>query len=106
MRNERFQEFRESLKDKCRYGCRRKSVWVPERVQRLMVANAAGCRFCLGSNKVMQVALGKDAETEVQDGLAELAPRISGSVGLLFTSLPQEEVSLHAWTSRVGPRAE
>ena len=50
-------------------------------------------RFCLGSNKVMQVALGKDAETEIQDGLAELASRISGSVGLLFTSMPQQEVS-------------
>ena len=51
-------------------------------------------RFCLGSNKVLQVALGRSAEEEVQTHISELANRIQGSVGLIFTTLPQQEVHI------------
>ena len=60
-------------------------------------------RFCLGSNKVMQHALGRDAESEVREGVAALATRISGNVGLLFTSLPQPEVSTARWLACAWP---
>lgn len=46
----------------------------------------------MGSNKVLRVALGHDAATEYKAGLADLAQRIRGSMGLLFTRLPRAEV--------------
>lgn len=46
----------------------------------------------MGSNKVLRVALGHDAATEYKAGLAELAGRIRGAAGLLFTRLPRAEV--------------
>ena len=91
MRNERFKEFRESLKDSCRHVLS-SALALPSAHRPAQSLTSVCGRFCLGSNKVMQVALGKDAETEIQDGLAELATRISGSVGLLFTSMAQQEV--------------
>lgn len=51
-------------------------------------------RFCMGSNKVLRVALGHDASDEYRKNLSLLSENISGSVGLFFTSLPHEEVSL------------
>ncbi len=50
------------------------------------------CRFSLGSNKVLRVALGHDAADEYRQNLAQLSERISGSVGLFFTRLPHDEV--------------
>eukprot|EP00899_Mesostigma_viride_P014045 jgi/Mesvir1/22641/Mv14076-RA.1 len=66
MRNTRFKELRETVHE--------------------------SSRFFMGSNKVMQVALGREPSTEVQKDLSKLAQMISGSRGLLFTKLPHEEV--------------
>lgn len=49
-------------------------------------------RFFLGRNKLMQLALGRDEETEVKTGLADLADHLTGACGLCFTNLPREEV--------------
>lgn len=51
------------------------------------------CRFIFGSTKVMKVALGQSESQEYQVGLAKVAETLKGTVGLLFTKLPREEVS-------------
>lgn len=51
----------------------------------------------MGSNKVLQVALGRSAEEEYQPQTSELAGRIRGSVGLIFTSLEQQQVQSAAY---------
>ena len=56
------------------------------------MCNLFFARFCLGSNKVLRVALGHDEADEYRQNLARLSERISGSVGLFFTSLPHDEV--------------
>lgn len=66
MRNDKLKELREQLQDTT--------------------------KFCLGSNKVLQVALGRSEADECQPQASEIAKRIRGSVGLIFTSLPQQEV--------------
>ena len=43
-------------------------------------------RFFFGKNKVMAKALGKTVEEEYRPGLSEVAPLVSGSIGLLFTN--------------------
>ncbi|CAI5530475.1 unnamed protein product, partial [Closterium sp. Naga37s-1] len=50
------------------------------------------CRFFLGANKVLQVALGRDKATEQREGLHRCSELIEGHRGLLFTSLPKEQV--------------
>ena len=52
------------------------------------------CRFVMGSNKVLRVALGHGKEDEYKGGLSALADDISGSIGLFFTRLPQDQVSI------------
>ena len=52
------------------------------------------CRFVMGSNKVLRVALGHGEEDEYKGGLSALADDISGSIGLFFTSLPQDQVPI------------
>ena len=52
------------------------------------------CRFVMGSNKVLRVALGHGEEDEYKKGLSALAEDISGSIGLFFTRLPQDQVSI------------
>jgi hypothetical protein len=43
----------------------------------------------------MKVALGQSESEEYQVGLAEVADTLKGTVGLLFTELPREKVSLY-----------
>lgn len=66
MRNTKFKEFRDKLKD--------------------------SSRFFLGSNKVLQVALGRTAADEVKEGLHKASELLHGESGLFFTNLPREEV--------------
>lgn len=49
-------------------------------------------RFFLGKNRVMQLALGLDSETEFRPGLCEAAQDVTGHRGLLFTNRSQDEV--------------
>ncbi|CAH9074651.1 unnamed protein product [Cuscuta epithymum] len=66
MRNLKFKEFREQLK--------------------------SSSRFFLGSNKVMQLALGRSAADEIKPGLYKISKLLRGDSGLLFTNLPKEEI--------------
>lgn len=55
-------------------------------------AATVSSRIFLGKNKLMQIALGKTPEDEYADNLRHVAKLTSGSVGLLVTSMPQQEV--------------
>ena len=49
-------------------------------------------RIFLGKNKLMQIALGKTPEDEHADNLRHVSKLTTGSVGLLATSKPRDEV--------------
>lgn len=49
-------------------------------------------RIFVGKNRVMAKALGTDPESEVRPGLSEMAKRLAGPVGVLFTTSPPSEV--------------
>ncbi|XP_027367602.1 mRNA turnover protein 4 homolog [Abrus precatorius] len=66
MRNQKFKQFREQLK--------------------------SSSRFFLGSNKVMQVSLGRSASDEIRSGLHKVSKLLRGDAGMVFTNLPKEEV--------------
>lgn len=66
MRNLKFKEFREQLKPTS--------------------------RFFLGSNKVMQVALGRSAADEIRPGIHKVSKLLRGDSGLLLTNMSKEEV--------------
>ncbi|KAJ4979976.1 hypothetical protein NE237_010756 [Protea cynaroides] len=66
MRNQKFKEFREQLK--------------------------STSRFFLGSNKVMQVSLGRSIADEIRPGVHKVSKLLRGDTGLYFTNLPKEEV--------------
>ncbi|XP_073065823.1 uncharacterized protein [Primulina eburnea] len=66
MRNIKFKDFRERLK--------------------------SSSRFFLGSNKVMQVALGRSISDEIKPRLHKISKLLRGDSGILLTSLPKEEV--------------
>ncbi|CAI0542996.1 unnamed protein product [Linum tenue] len=66
MRNLKFKEFRDQLK--------------------------SSSRFFLGSNKVMQVALGRSAGDELRPGIRKVSKLLRGDSGLMATNLPKEEV--------------
>lgn len=66
MRNEKFKELREALQQ--------------------------SSKFVLGSNKVLQVALGKTDADEYKTNLHQLSELVRGCVGLFFTNLPREQV--------------
>ncbi|XP_078427624.1 ribosomal protein L10 family protein [Wolffia australiana] len=67
MRNLKFKEFREELK--------------------------SSSRFFLGSNKVMQISLGRTASDEGKPYLHKVAKFLRGKSGLFFTNLSKEEVT-------------
>ncbi|KAD4179386.1 hypothetical protein E3N88_27977 [Mikania micrantha] len=66
MRNLKFKQFREQLK--------------------------STSRFFLGSNKVMQVALGRSESDEVRSGLHKVSKLLRGDSGLCLTNMPVEEI--------------
>ncbi|OAY39900.1 mRNA turnover protein 4 homolog [Manihot esculenta] len=66
MRNLKFKEFREQLK--------------------------STSRFFLGSNKVMQVSLGRSVADEIRPGIHKVSKLLRGDAGLFLTKLPKEEV--------------
>ncbi|MBA0760291.1 hypothetical protein Gotri_023045, partial [Gossypium trilobum] len=66
MRNLKFKEFREKLKPTS--------------------------RFFLGSNKVMQVALGRSVSDEIRPGLYKVSKLLRGDAGLFLTNMPRDEV--------------
>ncbi|KAK4777635.1 hypothetical protein SAY87_017822 [Trapa incisa] len=66
MRNLKFKEFKEQLK--------------------------SSSRFFLGSNKVMQVALGRSIADEIRPRLYKVSKVLRGNTGLFLTNLPNEEV--------------
>ncbi|XVF11752.1 hypothetical protein REPUB_Repub08aG0054900 [Reevesia pubescens] len=66
MRNLKFKEFREQPK--------------------------LNSRFFLGSNKVMQVALGQSASDEIRPGLCKVSKLLRGDSGLFLINMPRDEV--------------
>eukprot|EP00252_Welwitschia_mirabilis_P021337 TRINITY_DN5458_c0_g1_i1.p1 TRINITY_DN5458_c0_g1~~TRINITY_DN5458_c0_g1_i1.p1 ORF type:complete len:230 (+),score=47.02 TRINITY_DN5458_c0_g1_i1:134-823(+) len=66
MRNSKFKDLREQLK--------------------------SSSRFFLGSNKVLQIALGRTAADEMKDGVSKVSEMLGGERGLFFTNLPKEKV--------------
>ncbi|XP_057465040.1 uncharacterized protein LOC130754804 [Actinidia eriantha] len=66
MRNLNFKEFRDQLK--------------------------SSSRFFLGSNKVMQVSLGRSVADEIRPDLHKVSKLLRGDSGLYLTNLPKEEV--------------
>ncbi|KAK2966627.1 hypothetical protein RJ640_002325 [Escallonia rubra] len=65
MRNLKFKEFRDQLR--------------------------STSRFFLGSNKVMQVSLGRSVSDEIRPGLHKLSKLLRGNSGLCFTNMPKDE---------------
>ena len=49
-------------------------------------------KFCLGSNKVLKVALGNSSAEEYKPNLSNLASDINGNCGLLFSTLSHTEI--------------
>ena len=48
--------------------------------------------FYFGSNKVMQIALGRTAETEIKPNYHLIAEKLKGTCGLCFTNLSKQEI--------------
>ena len=70
------------------------------------------CRFFLGKNKVMMVALGRGVEDEYRDNLHRISRQLTGQRGLLFTNQSKDEVLKYVnlscdirWTFRGIPTA-
>ena len=91
MRNDKLKELREQLLDSSKYICSDLPVFA--RPNLLHDVCAPFVRFCLGSTKVMKVALGHNPDQEQRPNLALLAECIRGNVGLFFTRLPRDKVA-------------
>mmetsp|Transcript_6456 Transcript_6456/g.13392 ORF Transcript_6456/g.13392 Transcript_6456/m.13392 type:complete len:273 (-) Transcript_6456:78-896(-) len=52
-------------------------------------------RLFLGKNKLLQIALGRTPEDEYSDNLHQISKLISGSVGILCTNRPAEDVEAY-----------
>ena len=50
------------------------------------------CKFLLGKNRVMKVALGRSPEEEYRDNLSKLGEYLGGNCTLFFTNRPKEEI--------------
>jgi mRNA turnover protein 4 len=48
-------------------------------------------RFFLGSNKVLQIALGRTAADELKEDLHKVTEFLHGDCGLFLTNLPKDE---------------
>jgi len=64
-------------------------------------------RFFFGKNKVMQLALGRDAESEKKPNLHFLTKRVAGQCGLFFTNEDPERIQsfFSSYSSPDFPRA-
>lgn len=62
-------------------------------------------RFFMGSNKVLQVALGKGPEDEQREGIHRLARHIKGHAGLVFTNLTKDDLEVAFEKYRVSDYA-
>ena len=93
MRNDKFKDFREGLQKTSRHEVVKSLSSIGWQAKSyLQCLMRFTCRFCMGSNKVLQVALGRSESDECQPNISQLAKRINGSVGLFFTGLPHSEV--------------
>jgi mRNA turnover protein 4 len=57
-----------------------------------MLNNLLFSRFFLGKNRVIAVALGRNKEDECKDNVHQIAKRLKGQCGVLFTDKPKDEV--------------
>ena len=82
-----------------------------DRLQDLRASLRPTSKLCLGGVGKLRVALGGKGVGEPRPGLAKLAAHLSGTAGLLFTSLPHADVVRefhgfeHADYARAGSRA-
>jgi hypothetical protein len=70
-----------------------------------MLASASTHRFIRGSTQFLKVALGKGESDEWKPNLHKMSETISGSSGLFFTNLPQEEVGFAVDTAAAAAYA-
>jgi len=96
MRNDKFKELREEHQETSRRAAGRAAAAAPVRCRHARLTYSTSRRFCMGSTKVLQVALGRSAADEYGANLSQLSGRIIGNVGLFFTTLQRDEVCLGA----------
>jgi len=96
MRNDMFKELREEHQETSRRAAGRAAAAAPVRCRHARLTHSTSRRFCMGSTKVLQVALGRSAADEYGANLSQLSGRIIGNVGLFFTMLQRDEVCLGA----------
>ncbi|EPY37861.1 mRNA turnover protein 4 [Angomonas deanei] len=61
-------------------------------LQEVREQRAGDSRIFLGNNKLMQIALGRDEESELKENLHKLCPFLTDLCGLLFTNLDKKSV--------------
>lgn len=80
---------------------------------RARLAQEDGTRLFIGKNRVMSLALGKDAASAQVSGAHQLAARLSGDVGLMFSRMSPVDLQAHlrdlsgtewARTGNIAPR--